>query len=260
MVNVELGKIGAFQDGIQKLNETAESMDNSHAKAQMYRTSVPGYFRFRKLDVCQNLFEEAIDYTSRTGHSAMLLVIYSSKSQLLTLKGELTQARKAFTEAENLIDRHKIITIYHCPYLLAKAKLEFAELKEMSANNIQFKSQLKTLLRSADKLISKSKKMKGSLTESYLIKAGIFQHLKKYKKAFKNLQLATQTGDKYNGRLELSRAYFETGKFLSDPKTKQKQLNGLSGKDYLEKARLMFEDMDLQWDLEEYHKYISIIK
>lgn len=40
-------------------------------------------------------------------------------------------------------------------------------------------------------------------------------------------------------------------------KTKQKQLNGLSGKDYLEKAKVMFDEMDLQWDLGEYRKFVS---
>jgi hypothetical protein len=97
----------------------------------------------------------------------------------------------------------------------------------------------------------------GYLTEAYLLRSGIFIIQKKFKKAFKNLQKAIQTSEKFNGRLELSRAYFETGKFLSDPKTKQKQLNGLSGKDYLEKAKVMFEEMDLQWDLEEYRKYLN---
>ena len=111
-----------------------------------------------------------------------------------------------------------------------------------------------------DLLISKSKKFVSNLTEAYLLRSRIFMFQQKPKKAFKNLQLAIQTGEKYNGRLELSRAYFETGKFLSDPKTKQKQLNGLSGKDYLDKAKVMFEEMDLQWDLEEYRKFLDNVK
>ena len=65
-------------------------------------------------------------------------------------------------------------------------------------------------------------------------------------------------GEKHNGRLELSRTYFETGKFLSDPQVKFNMLNGHPAGFYLEKAQTMFEEMDLQWDLEEYkrfHKY-----
>lgn len=45
---------------------------------------------------------------------------------------------------------------------------------------------------------------------------------------------------------ELSGFNFQTCKFLYDLKTKHKQLNGRSGKDYLEKVSVMFEEMDLQ--------------
>jgi hypothetical protein len=110
-----------------------------------------------------------------------------------------------------------------------------------------------------DLLISKSKKFVSNLTEAYLLRSRIFMFQQKPKKAFKNLQLAIQTGEKYNGRLELSRAYFETGKFLSDPSNKYKELNGQPGSYYLDKAKNMFEEMDLQWDLAEYWRFVNTI-
>jgi hypothetical protein len=61
--------------------------------------------------------------------------------------------------------------------------------------------------------------------------------------------------DLVQSRLELSRACFETGKFLSDPKIKHKELNGKPASYYLEKAKTMFEEMDPQWDLGEYRKF-----
>ena len=42
----------------------------------------------------------------------------------------------------------------------------------------------------------------------------------------------------------LLHTYLEPDKFLSEKKTRHKQLNGLSGNDYLEKARAMFEEME----------------
>jgi hypothetical protein len=38
------------------------------------------------------------------------------------------------------------------------------------------------------------------------------------------------------------------------PKSKYKELDGVKAEDYLEKARVMFEEMDLQWDLDELEK------
>lgn len=69
--------------------------------------------------------------------------------------------------------------------------------------------------------------------------------------------MAIQTGEKFNSRLDLSHAYFETGKFLSDPQVKYNELNGASAIHYLEKAKAMFVEMDLQWDLEEYNKFMN---
>jgi hypothetical protein len=34
-------------------------------------------------------------------------------------------------------------------------------------------------------------------------------------------------------------------------------LNGISAADYLEKPRTMFEEMDLQWDLDELDKIVA---
>ena len=44
--------------------------------------------------------------------------------------------------------------------------------------------------------------------------------------------------------MEISRRFLEE-------KSKYKKLNGISAKEYLEKAREMFQEMDLKWDLDE---------
>jgi hypothetical protein len=55
----------------------------------------------------------------------------------------------------------------------------------------------------------------------------------------------------------LSRTYFEVGKSLLSPDSKYKQLDGITAEQYLDKARVMFEEMDLQWDLNELGKISS---
>jgi pentatricopeptide repeat protein len=68
------------------------------------------------------------------------------------------------------------------------------------------------------------------------------------------MEKAIRTGKKFDGRLELSRAYLEAGKLLSDPQIPQKKLNGLTKEDCFKKAKTLFEEMDLQWDLGELRK------
>ena len=258
MIHLELGMYPKVSEMTEKLEELADTFDNSHAKAQKIRFLAIGSIKLRKFENLIGIIDEGIAYIRTTGHEAMLLVVYCIKAQLYIYLGKLGNAGIAITEAEKLVDNHKGVPIYNTQYLLAKAKLEFKKLTDIPKTDKNFKFTLRGLKNTSDKLISQSKKNRGMLTEVYLVRADISYFLTKYKQAFKYYGLAIDTGEKYKGKLELSRAYFETGKFLLDPNTKQTHLKDLSGNDYLEKAKTMFEEMDLQWDLEEYYKYINI--
>jgi len=50
----------------------------------------------------------------------------------------------------------------------------------------------------------------------------------------------------------------EIGKRFLVEKSKYKKLNKISAKEYLKKARTMFQEMDLQWDLDELDKIAGI--
>ena len=43
---------------------------------------------------------------------------------------------------------------------------------------------------------------------------------------------------------------------MLEEKSKYKELNGIKAEEYLEKARTMFQEMDLQWDLDELDKIV----
>ena len=49
----------------------------------------------------------------------------------------------------------------------------------------------------------------------------------------------------------------EIGKRFSEEKSTYKELNGISAKEYLEKARNVFEEMDLKSDLDELDKIVA---
>lgn len=74
------------------------------------------------------------------------------------------------------------------------------------------------------------------------------------KRALKWWNKSMKEGDRLGARLELSRTYFEVGKRLIESGSKHKMLNGIKADKYLENARVMFEEMNLQWDLTELHK------
>jgi len=71
------------------------------------------------------------------------------------------------------------------------------------------------------------------------------------RKALSWWQKGIQDGEMRGFRPDLARIYFEVAKHLLHPQSKQKRLGEISAEQYLVKARTMFQEMDLQWDLEE---------
>jgi len=79
----------------------------------------------------------------------------------------------------------------------------------------------------------------------------------KHWKAFKWWDKTLKVGEELVARPDLSRTYFEIGRSLLDPKSNYKEWNSLSANEYLEKARSMFKEMDLQYDLDELEKIVA---
>ena len=88
-------------------------------------------------------------------------------------------------------------------------------------------------------------------TEAYKFMGIYYWLIKKQKKAIRWFQNSIREGERISAKLELSRAYFEVGKRLLEQKSENNELNGKKANAYLEKARVMFEELDLKWDLEE---------
>ena len=68
---------------------------------------------------------------------------------------------------------------------------------------------------------------------------------------------AIEEGERLGARPDLARTYMEIGKRFLEEKSEYKELNGIRVKEYLEMAREMFEEMDLQWDLDDLDRVVS---
>jgi hypothetical protein len=87
--------------------------------------------------------------------------------------------------------------------------------------------------------------------ESYKLKGVYYWLINKQKEALKWWEKSIQEGENLGARLELARTYMEVGKRLLRPESKNKKLNGIKAQEYIDKAKTMFVEMDLQWDLDE---------
>ena len=254
---IDRGDHNGFIKMTEKLNEIADSFDNSHARAQWYRLSAIGNFLFRKMDDDLDLISEGIVYAGKSGHFTVLLILWCIKSLSHSLKGETEEAVKAFQEAGKHIHDKQFLPIYYSQYLLARAWMEWSALKYCIDHHKPIKKEAASVLKTNNIIIRLSKTVPSKSVEAWRLKAMVYRQLGKMNSALKCFSKSIQLGQKYNCSLELSRTYFEAGKFLQDSDSKRNTILGFSANEYLLKAKSLFEEMDLQWDLKEYERYME---
>ncbi len=101
------------------------------------------------------------------------------------------------------------------------------------------------------KAIKNSKKMARDRTEALKLMGTYNWIVGNQKKGLKYWRKSILEGERLSANNELSRTYFEVGKRLLEKDSKYKELSGITAEEYLKKAREMFEEMNLQWDLEQ---------
>jgi tetratricopeptide (TPR) repeat protein len=256
-VFIEKGDREGLMQMLHRLQEIADSFENSHARSQMHRLNVLGYLRFRHLDKLLEQTGEAIDCTQKTGHFTALLIIWSAKAIAHSLRNELPAAKAAFAEAEKLIPDKKIIPMYYAHYLQARAYIELAELAQTEESQLSFGQKADKLKLTLRRLRKLSRSLATSAVETWRLWGSMQFITGKYRKALRSYSRSIEVGQQMGSNLELSRTYLEVGKFLLNPKSKSNSLLGISGNEYLLKAKAMMEELDLQWDLASYHSYLD---
>jgi len=249
---VELGKEQNAIQLIENLHTISTELEHSFSLAQYYRLKITYLLKYRKLDELLSEAEKVIEIIGKTDHSSILVIANNIISIAYSLKNNLAKAREHHEIATDL-SKKLWLKYYLSMTSLAGVYLHMAQMKV----NKHSKSDASEFLRITQNLVSVSKTVHCNKTEAYRLRAIAFSFYGNHKAALSSFVRSIKFAQWYGARVELSRTYFELGKFLSDPKSGKKQLNELSGQDYLEKARSMFEEMNLQWDLQEYEQMIK---
>lgn len=92
-----------------------------------------------------------------------------------------------------------------------------------------------------------------NLIESYRVMGNALWMIGKKKPAIKHYQKSIKEAERVNGKLELSRTYFELGKRIFSNGISQ--VDGISGEEYLEKAKVLFIEMNLEYDFKELERF-----
>lgn len=256
--NIYQGSLDIAKSMVKKLNDIIEVYENDFSLLLKYELNTNLLMECRKLNDALFEVDEAIDFAKKAGFDIYLLDLYSYKVWIHILIGDIDEAEKALQHANNIRPEVNAVPAELSTFYRSQLEYDLYRFKESLKNGSKSESfeYQKKAVKSFKMLLRVSQKTAHDRTESYKLTGVYYWLIDKQKKALKWWHKCIREGERLGARLELSRAYFEIGKRLLEAGSKYKMLNEIKAEEYLEKARVLFEEMDLQWDLDELSRVV----
>jgi len=185
-------------------------------------------------------------------------IVYKVRIEIM-LK-DLIGAEKSLNQAEEYYSKQPLIPpIVENFYIGVRFLYDTQLLEEsiLSNNKNTISKHRKNACKSCKKVLKKSSRFAPVRTESFRLVGLYYWFIDKQKKAVKYWKKAIEEGERLGARPDLARTYMEISKRFLEEKSNYKELNGIKAEEYLDKARVMFEEMDLQWDLDELDRILA---
>jgi class 3 adenylate cyclase/tetratricopeptide (TPR) repeat protein len=197
--------------------------------------------------------DEGLEFGRQRIEGPIQIEMYSRKAHIHILMGEIEFAERYLNLANEVRGEIDTVPWQLTDFLRGQFECDLYRLKESikTKRKDEISQHRKKANKSSKQFIKATQKVAQFRTDSYKLRGTYFWLINRQKKAISWWQRAIEEGERLGARLELSRSYFEVGKCLSEDKSKYKTLNGIKAEAYLEKARGLFEEMDLQWDLDQ---------
>jgi tetratricopeptide (TPR) repeat protein len=255
LTNIYKGSLDISESIVNRLNNIYEVYENDVALLLKLLLNTSFLMECRKLYDALIEIEKGIDFGHRT-NQVSLIHMFSCKARIQLLMGNIEEAEKSLIHADMIIREVDTVPWQVCTFCKSKLMHDLYRLEESIKDGNRkelFEYRIKSL-KSSNMLLKQSKKVAQHRTESYKLKGVYYWLINKQKNAFKWWNRSIKEGERLGAHLELSRTYLEIGKRLLEPESKYKKLNGIEAEEYLERARVLFEEMNLQWDLDELNR------
>jgi len=236
-----------------KLNEIGEVYENDFSLLLKSKLNTDLLTECRNFHDAMIEFEQAIDFTEKTGFSISLLDLYSRRATIQKLMGDIVEAEKSLEQADKIRTQVHAAPVGLSAFYLSQLDCLLYRLEETLRTNgksgsLEYREKA---LKSCKMLLKISRKTAQHRTESYKLIGVFYWLIEEQKKALKWWNRSIKEAKHLGARLGLSRTYFEVGQRLLETKSKYKKVNGIGAEEYLERARVLFEEMELYWDLNE---------
>jgi tetratricopeptide (TPR) repeat protein len=216
------------------------------------------FIKQRRLEELLRSFHEAITFVDKKSFKNMHFWMHAFKARALLLSGEIEEAIECLEHLETIRGETPLSPWYLGDYLIGRFMFALHTLENaVKTGDDSYDEYAQEARLWGKESLKLSKKLNRDRVETMRHMATFHWLTGKKRNALKWWHLSIETGEAFKMKPELSRTYFEIGKRLSEPNSPYRELNGINAAEYLDKAKTMFEEMDLQWDLEQLEHVVA---
>jgi tetratricopeptide (TPR) repeat protein len=256
-------KIGDFEKAEEMaliLSRIGTEYDHNHARLFQYLVEIRIMReKGEKLEQSTDLANKGIALAERLGLRNIHIETLALKARTHVMLEDLEGAKACLNEQLD-IRSNAFLVPYYLSYFVFVRSLYYVYCLEEAVKRGD-ENQIRQFAVESQKWGSQtlkvSKKFKRHRVEILRLMGTRSWLLGEHKQALKWWSESIEAGERLKFRPDLSRTYFEIGKRLSEPNSPYRELNGISSSDYLNKAKTMFEEMGLQWDLEQLERVME---
>jgi class 3 adenylate cyclase/tetratricopeptide (TPR) repeat protein len=256
---LETGQFARTIEAIERLYAIHREYNQDAAGAFAIICKTGLFLKQRRLEEALLTFHEGITFIDKKVSKNMHFLMHALKAQALLLSGKIEEARDCFEYLDTIRGETPLFAPYHLiGYLIGRFMFALYTLENaLKTGDASYEKCVQESRSWGEESLKVCKKVNAFRIET-MRHMGTFHWLTgKKHDALKWWRLSIETGEAFNMKPELSRTYFEIGRRLSEPHSPYRELNGISASEYLSKAKTMFEEMDLQWDLEQLEHVIE---
>ena len=254
---------GAFKETeiiISKLSEIWQDYENENAKDFRYVLKTRSLMKSRKLYDAQIEADSWISFLNQTERELSVFDNLGLKAIIQIYLEDIDGARESLMKGKEIaLKQGRLPPYFLSNYLMGQFLLDLYLLEQtiISDHKLDISKCRKNAYKSGKHALKNSNKYALNKTETLKL-MGLYNWLiGRQDKALEWWHKSIKEGERLGERIELARTYMEIGKRLFEEKSRFHELSGIKAEEYLEKARTLFEEMDLQWDLDELDKIIA---
>ena len=259
LVKIYQGYFDAVRTMVTKLNEIAEAYENDVYRLLKYLLNINLLIESRQMKDATTEVNRAIDLVQRKGWALSTFHMHSFNASIQLLMKETEEAGKSLDRANHIRLKVKAAPVWVSFFYRGQFEYYLNCLEECLRAGQREKAAeySRNAFKSGKMLIKTSQKAALCRTEAYRL-MGVFNWLTQDQKtALKWWHKAISEGERVGARPQIARTYAEMGKRLSLVGGESSEPDGNRAQEFIQKAKAMFQELGLSYDLENLNSIIS---